>query len=1487
MSRDLTCNETMSVVDETERKDTRRFFQQQGNLSSARVAPITASSVTQHNSRPFLKTIVRGQTPSPLVTGNCAMQQKIVHAHSLNPVAGSLPPVSSSYVARPASKVVTIRPTSSNAHTHPLFKPYEFSQLSGSMAVVYQQLQQQQQLQQLPTPPQPVVSLSVTRARECDDRVPRPPSVNSTNGGIDPRYFNPVSLSRIRPVANRCANAGLPQQTLAATMGASNVSLRFPQQFRNAASTADPPDGPRSGSARLTPVTAAPVATSHSSRYNPVNGYKPASKGPVQNTGTNNMLVPEKQFTGHGAGASSATTCAASTSAGSIVLPIASATTSGSGQSGVLQTNTHPGPSPRPSILRKVRDTTSGSGSAVRRLVLADAPVSRPGSCANSVSSSSPGLMDDSSTTLYLKHSAFGEGRALSATPLSGCDARAASSDLNARSSHSTPLDSVTPTAGGFAKTSGSPHRAAELDTPRKRLRKQQFDSTQAPDKIKMEVSVQIDVDKVDYQREDVPFWELTVPGQSTESSPEKVGRRRGRPRSDGRISVEPTMLSTTSFVDLDTSSSDNPKPKKLRKDQTASDSYEKSASALPCLPVSNEVNSPLASNHAAEGSRKRLQSKLPGKLDLRLKAKNKKSSSTALENAEAEFAAKTLSCIFRQLQRRKTEVQPRAGGTQNEYSGNLVPTGGSNTMRAQTSASFERDDDCSLSTDTSDVSVEFGPVEKGHMSPVAIASSRSSNVRFSDKFPNPGPDGPVYRPRPQLVNGYAIPRSCRLNHFERPECAKAACDKIEMITAAKKKLKNLQRIARLQNASKRLNLKRKMLENSNQPCPSTSSVQCTQVEDFTKITTEGLLSATAKFYEDVSRICSESAVKLAKNVDVVKWRCSDENSTMERLQGSTSFSASQPSTSCTKGFCRQIKESARRQQCGLETACNANENCADFDVVVDILSWIVDEVVFMNDVRNEAYDEESAHKFRKKRRKPLVQTARIFGSQDSENSCSSVNTLTGNLHSQRNVQRHRGKRKCSESSMTPTDTQEEWDEHLEAEINKVEAALQNLGRDKRQEKRNVVDPVASFNAIYERLLALEECEAKNEKDALDLMVAFVQALDKETYDQLNEEIEKEMDPEDDEYAREVKRQKRLLSFSVQVPRAAPTLPKSDFYSSGHSTDFHPSAAVINDLFGVRSSHFKGVSCPKDGRTYTYLDRKGNRVNERLVSNRFREYEFSPDADVEDMRLIYSDVVLRERCEELTDCPLSKLRTDCYKGGMKNTDGEVIDSEVSKRSRESLAASKKKTSRKGCTEMKSLAASAVKQESCRVELCAQNSSGELIGRNSEDFIRTNKMKERADKALKIKDEGDELSVQKVIESDVGLLEVKSKNPAVLIDLTAGECESLSAATVATGCENKDAEQERDVVSLTPDDRAHILKRARNIREQFATLMQTLRINAHLASTAVEIFSEHAYDILQDEIRKAEGERKLFRDAEKGSDFRKSIECGSISRSAVS
>ncbi|EJW79532.1 hypothetical protein WUBG_09560 [Wuchereria bancrofti] len=106
MSRDLTCDETMPSIDEVERRDGRRFFQQSINVPIARISPVVPSVALQQNSRQFMKTYIRSQANAPFPAGCSNGSQKVVHYGTTS--VSSIPQCATAVPGR--SKLVTIRP---------------------------------------------------------------------------------------------------------------------------------------------------------------------------------------------------------------------------------------------------------------------------------------------------------------------------------------------------------------------------------------------------------------------------------------------------------------------------------------------------------------------------------------------------------------------------------------------------------------------------------------------------------------------------------------------------------------------------------------------------------------------------------------------------------------------------------------------------------------------------------------------------------------------------------------------------------------------------------------------------------------------------------------------------------------------------------------------------------------------------------------------------------------------------------------------------------------------------------------------------------------------------------------------------------------------------------------------------------------------------------------------------------------------------------
>lgn len=106
----------------------------------------------------------------------------------------------------------------------------------------------------------------------------------------------------------------------------------------------------------------------------------------------------------------------------------------------------------------------------------------------------------------------------------------------------------------------------------------------------------------------------------------------------------------------------------------------------------------------------------------------------------------------------------------------------------------------------------------------------------------------------------------------------------------------------------------------------------------------------------------------------------------------------------------------------------------------------------------------------------------------------------------------------------------------------------------------------------------------------------------------------------------------------------------------------------------------------------------------------------------------------------------------------------------------------------------------------------------------------------------VKEEEDDIQVigEKVVDAGVELSDAERDDAAAVKLCEESEISSDAESDMAQ-CESKPA--------LTETERLQLARRADNIREMFATLLHTLRVNSYLASTATEVFSEHAKEIL--------------------------------------
>ncbi|KAM3726204.1 DNA ligase [Dirofilaria immitis] len=492
MSRDLTCDETMPSVDEVERRDGRRFFQQSVGVPIARIAPVVPSVALQQNSRQFVKTYIRSQANTPFPAGCSNGGQKMVHTYGTTTVP-STPQCATTVPGR--SKLLTIRPVGA---AHSFFKSYDISQLGGSpMTTVY--LQQQHNLH-LASAQQPILSLSSSRARELEDsRVIRSSATAFPNcGSIDSRRY----LTSGRNI-----------------VGVGDVPVR--------------------SSVRVNPIIS-------SAEF--LRGTKVVTRSSDEKTDVKPIMLPAPTVN---------VTCPASaTSIASlhdtcIPVPV--------GQHDSTAGTSYPGPSARPTILRKNRE--SGSVSAVRRLIAGEThPHTGP---YQEVIASPLAAVKDNSGLMCFKRTSATDSRMLSGAPCISSDTRG----LFARKTPAILIGNVVQNTKNFSDQVAVTG-AVEV-SPRKRLRKQNFECTNT-EKMKLLISTERVVGDSFVTVKDELTWKSADFDCEARDDPvpEKVPRRRSRVRIDNGTGIMSLQQRVSTSVPHQISSDNYTKVKRMKKTQ-------------------------------------------------------------------------------------------------------------------------------------------------------------------------------------------------------------------------------------------------------------------------------------------------------------------------------------------------------------------------------------------------------------------------------------------------------------------------------------------------------------------------------------------------------------------------------------------------------------------------------------------------------------------------------------------------------------------------------------------------------------------------------------------------------------------------------------------------------------------------------------------------------------------------------------------------------
>ncbi|VDN89880.1 unnamed protein product [Brugia pahangi] len=480
MSRDLTCDETMPSVDEVERRDGRRFFQQSINVPIARITPVVPSIALQQNSRQFMKTYIRSQANAPFPAGCSNGSQKVVHYGT---TVSSVPQCATAVPGR--SKLVTIRPVGA---AHSFLKSYDIAQLSGSpMTTVY--LQQQHNLH-LAGAQQPVLPLS-PRARELEESraVRSSPAAFANCGNIDSRRY----LSSGRSV-----------------VGVSDIPVR--------------------GSIRVNPIV---------SSADFLRGAKVVTRISDERADVKPVMIPAPTVN---------ITCSApvTASTASITTLHDTGIPISAGQHDGIVGTSYPGPSARPTILRKNRE--SGPLSAVRRLIVAEAHANP---------------YQEVLALMCFKRTNATDSRILSGAPCISPDTRG----IFARKTPALLIGNIVQNTKNFSDQVAVAG-AVEV-SPRKRLRKQNFECTNT-EKMKLLISTERVVGDSFVTVKDELTWksaDLNCESRGVEDPvPEKMPKRRNRVHIDNGTGTVSFQQRVSTSIPQQNNSDSYTKVKRMKK---------------------------------------------------------------------------------------------------------------------------------------------------------------------------------------------------------------------------------------------------------------------------------------------------------------------------------------------------------------------------------------------------------------------------------------------------------------------------------------------------------------------------------------------------------------------------------------------------------------------------------------------------------------------------------------------------------------------------------------------------------------------------------------------------------------------------------------------------------------------------------------------------------------------------------------------------------
>ncbi|VBB29454.1 unnamed protein product [Acanthocheilonema viteae] len=1138
---DLTCDETMSAIDEVERRDGRRFFQQSVSVPIARIAPVVPSVALQQNSRQFVKTYIRSQANAPFAAGCSNGSQKMVHTYGTTSVS-SIPQCSTAVPGR--SKLVTIRPVGT---AHSFLKSYDIAQISGGpMTTVY--LQQQHNLH-LAGAQQPVLSLPPSRARELEEsRVVRSsPATFANCGNIDSRRY----LTSGRSV-----------------VGVGDVPVR--------------------SSVRVNPII---------SNADFLRGAKVVTRISDERTDMKPVVIPAPTVN-----------IACSTSASSVAALHDTCIPVPVGQHDGIAGTSYPGPSARPTILRKNRE--SGSLSAVRRLIVAEAhPHTNP---YQEVLASPLAAVKDNSGQVFavlmcFKRANATDGRMLSGSPCMSPDARG----IFSRKTPALLIGNVVQNAKNFPDQIAVAG-AVEV-SPRKRLRKQNFECTNT-EKMKLLISTERVVGDSFVTVKDELTWksaDLDCESREMENPvPEKMPKRRSRMRVDNCSGTVSLQQRVSASVPHQINSDGYAKVKRMKKAQIITRN-KLSASGVPAVVELDSNSWPINSF---------VDEKRP-----------------SLQYGQTECAdAETIGAQVNQKWIEEAEVQKIEDTTylMCHIFGLEMAVPGNSCSHSQRILHN--------SCDISATLCFFGEDKINGNNPSTVLDETLSDVAImlaEEPFGSTAQKSAITSESTPDIQNSSGRNEVQCHQFT--EQNRKVLAQMLLCSGLKDRWQRFDRISGCERVIKRIYVKRWMLQehfrNAKQSVTTDVELNLNLIASLEDYSLMAAKKQAEKFLENYT-VCSPSTSdnvfeKNVNNGPVYIYKYLEEALEIYTRSASSGLAGTGHISS------RRSIQTGVRLSRGLQPFSYASRRDPETEMlqaVAEVLAEII-EIVVESDKGGQEEKNEQQHLGRKRKKKDdhlfEIKIADRFGTLELPHThtvpqtSNSVVTLYDNI-SQYTLSR---KRKAE-----ARDADDAFFMNIEKELNRKR---KRIGKDKSLSR--TLHSISQMRVVHQRLSDLRKAERDNLNEATKQMLNLVRYSDPTSYAELINDHKEDCQPYDNEIVREEKWQNRLLSFTKAVP--SKIISTSRNYDANIAMKLHPPMNYTLKLFRE-----KCIRPPKRFRSGMKRTRKSqsrrNRGRQRGSIARSKKKSPTPESKLEDLEPHFTAAemgAIYERCSQ------QKLHSAC------------------------------------------------------------------------------------------------------------------------------------------------------------------------------------------------------------------------------------------------